>query len=330
MSQLSSAANKQKKCAGCGKEGADLKNCSACLSVCYCSSACQRAGWPGHRAACKKIQLRIKAKEEGGGSGVGDVGTPSTAPLSSVKRYREANIRDVCARGHHEELLKMLKDSDLDVNWADPTNGITAAFVAASQGHDKCLTAIIQYGGADLSKRNTDGWAPIHVACAGGRIACLLVLLDRDVDANVRTLDVHSFTPVLLCCMAGHVKCLMLLLDRGASPNLADSGGLTPAHAASTKSSMKCLQLLIARRANFNARDVNGDTPLDNARHAERPDCVELLLENNAVGSRVEDLHTLPEAEKVRLSYVSEYVPLLAISSHDTLLLSFTENEREE
>jgi hypothetical protein len=70
-----------KKCDGCGKEGgADLtlKSCSACLSVSYCSSACQREAWIGHKAACKKNRKS--------GSGVGDMGSLLVA-LSSVKRY---------------------------------------------------------------------------------------------------------------------------------------------------------------------------------------------------------------------------------------------------
>ena len=43
-------------CANCGKGEEDcnkLKKCSACLSVKYCSAACQKAHRPQHKRACK-------------------------------------------------------------------------------------------------------------------------------------------------------------------------------------------------------------------------------------------------------------------------------------
>jgi ankyrin repeat protein len=209
-------------------------------------------------------------------------------------------------QGHFEELEQVLAQRGLDVNWANPDNGTTAAYVAAGKGHDKCLSAIIQYGRVDLAMVDKNGLAPIHAACSIGWIACLLILLDHGVDASAPVADREGLTPAMLCCLGGHVKCLALLLDRGADPSLVDRTGLTPAHGACKTGHFKCLQLLIARRANFNAKDQNG-TPLDYARRFGHPDCVELLLENNAVGKQcVEDLPILSEAQKVRLSVVSE------------------------
>ena len=124
--QLSSseASNKQKmKCAACGKEGDDLKNCSACLSVRYCSSACQRVGWPGHRAECFRLRNKDKDKDEDksnkeknkGERGSG-VGSPKAAPPSAVKRYNEVDVTIACFDGHHEELQKVLEQKGLDIN----------------------------------------------------------------------------------------------------------------------------------------------------------------------------------------------------------------------
>jgi len=42
-------------CANCGEEDSNkLKKCSACLSVKYCSAACQKAHRPQHKKACKQ------------------------------------------------------------------------------------------------------------------------------------------------------------------------------------------------------------------------------------------------------------------------------------
>jgi TPR repeat protein len=42
------------KCAACGKDGDDLKACTACKLVKYCNATCQRANWPMHKKECKK------------------------------------------------------------------------------------------------------------------------------------------------------------------------------------------------------------------------------------------------------------------------------------
>ena len=39
-------------CLNCGKIGQDLKRCSRCRHVNYCSTKCQRADWIQHKIAC--------------------------------------------------------------------------------------------------------------------------------------------------------------------------------------------------------------------------------------------------------------------------------------
>ena len=47
-------------CANCGKgEGCDLKKCSACKMVQYCSVDCQKAHRPQHKRDCKKRAAEI-------------------------------------------------------------------------------------------------------------------------------------------------------------------------------------------------------------------------------------------------------------------------------
>lgn len=38
----------------CGRQGKNLKRCSACLSVHYCNSTCQHSHWSDHRKECRK------------------------------------------------------------------------------------------------------------------------------------------------------------------------------------------------------------------------------------------------------------------------------------
>jgi hypothetical protein len=329
MSQLFAIAKPPlKKCAGCGNEGASFKHCSGCLSVFYCSSACQSTSWAGHKAACKQIRLlRIKEEKEKSGSGVGDVGSNKGAqkPMPQSQRYEDQDIAKACLGDHREELQRVLRQSGLDANWAEPTTGTTAALLAVWNGHGECLLMIIQYG-ADLSKTDKAGLAPIHGACRYGRIACLAILLDHGVGVNVRTASANGLTPVLYCSGAGHVKCLALLLDRKADTDLADSYGTTAIHYACMSGELKCLQLLVARRANINAKNALGQTPLDIARLFRNSKCAELLLENHAVGMRVEDIYTPSEAEMVRPAFVT--LPSLVMPSHRTLQIFYLGRKR--
>jgi hypothetical protein len=316
MSQLSSAASSKqmKKCAGCGKEGAQL-SCSACHSESYCSSSCQRTRWLAHKAECKQrqaIQTRInEKKQKAEGRGVGSSKSATVAPLSSDE-CRESYVIGACFHNQHKELQILLQQqSRLDISWADPDTGCTAVHASVQGGHDMCLSLIIQYGGADLAKMDNEGHAPIHKACNFGRIACLLILLDHGCDANLPNADGSGLFPVMFCTEMGHVKCLNLLLDRGANINQTNFVSQTAAHVASGADCLTCLKLLIARGADFNGKDACGNTPLDCARHYGARNCLELLLENKAIGKRAEDITPLSADKKVR-----DYLFLLCFALH--------------
>ena len=233
-------------CAKCKKKGKSMKRCAGCGTVWYCNAACQTADWKDHKAVCKLNKKEKKEPEKkepekkeeaarGSGSGLGDMGSILAAlmPPPPPLRYDEVDLCNACFYGHHDELKKMLfKQRELDVNWAKPDTGCTAALVAAAKGNTQCLLLLAQHGSADLSKANKQGWAPIHIACQQGRYASLEVLLDNRVDANLLTADECGDTPAIMCSSNGHVKLLALLIDRGADPNLANMFGTTAAHKA--------------------------------------------------------------------------------------------------
>jgi ankyrin repeat protein len=137
------------------------------------------------------------------------------------------------------------------------------------------------------------------------RYACLEVLLDNHVDANLLVVDEFEDTPAMTASQWGQVKLLVLILDRGADPNLANRNGITPAHRACQHGHPKCLQLLRGRNANLNQENAHGDTPLDTARACKHPECVDLLLAAGATGMKKEDILTLLEATKVRVAAAS-------------------------
>ena len=62
---MSTDNNDENMCANCGKgeeESISLKKCGACMSVRYCSAACQKAHRPQHNKECKKHAAEIHEK----------------------------------------------------------------------------------------------------------------------------------------------------------------------------------------------------------------------------------------------------------------------------
>jgi ankyrin repeat protein len=240
----------------------------------------------------------------GSGSGLRDMGSIMAAlnmppPQQQQRRLSsEEHVYDACSHGHHKELQHILLQAGLEIDWAEPDNGFTAATIAAQGGHDECLAQLISKG-ANLLKASKRGAAPIHVACQYGRYTTVALLLDNGVDASLPVSSENGETPVMTCCGLGHVKILALLLDRGSDPNLTNMNGGTAAHLACEVGQVKCLQLLIKRGAKVNIRDVNGRTPLDFATTYKQRECEDLPLLNSAVGMNFEDLTPLSEADKV-------------------------------
>ena len=52
-------------CGTCSEVGV-WNFCAGCLTVSYCTSACQRKAWPAHKAACKAAKEDVEARAEAG------------------------------------------------------------------------------------------------------------------------------------------------------------------------------------------------------------------------------------------------------------------------
>ena len=153
-------------CDYCHQPGLSLKACAGCGCEKYCDSTCQKARWPHHKAECKakrteRERAKEAVKERGSNSDVRDMGSIMAAliqqpPQPQQRRFDEVDAFNACVEDHYEELQKMLQQSGLDIDWAEPVSGATATYAAAQQGRDKCLTLLISHG-ADMSKAGKRG-----------------------------------------------------------------------------------------------------------------------------------------------------------------------------
>jgi hypothetical protein len=92
--------------------------------------------------------------------------------------------------------------------------------LAATEAGDlACLRALLAQG-ADLKRRNTQGWTPLHIAAAGGdpEIVTLLLQYGADVHAESNT----GNTPLYNATVFGGRKAVIdLLLAHGAKADSA-------------------------------------------------------------------------------------------------------------
>lgn len=60
----------------------------------------------------------------------------------------------------------------------------SALFAAATWGHDKCVTLLLQFG-ADVNMRGKDGRTPLFAASQWGHYMCVVMLLIKGADPNI-------------------------------------------------------------------------------------------------------------------------------------------------
>ena len=82
--------------------------------------------------------------------------------------------------------------------------------------------------GVNINVWDSDGWAPLHIACLHGYADLVRLLIEKGADANVRTMNEWVHTPLHIACRYNGVPAVRLLLEKGADPNVRDKDGRTP------------------------------------------------------------------------------------------------------
>ena len=135
--------------------------------------------------------------------------------------------------------------------------GLLAAIKAADA--DGVRAAIAR--GADLSKTDPDGTAPLHWAVHLDDPTVVELLLDAGADADAA--NRYGVRPLMLACTNGNAPVVELLLNAGADANTAGSEGETVLMTAARTGSADVVSLLLDHGANPNATETwRGQTAL--------------------------------------------------------------------
>ena len=215
---------------------------------------------------------------------------PQGAPTPDVV---PANLSLVLAsRYGHEEVVRTLLDSGVDVNLRDDL-GRTALIATAGEPHETLLTELLERG-ADVNAHDDRGNSALMTAAGRGELANVRSLLRAGADLEARNND--GETALISAIKFGQADVVELLLDRGADANIYDQDQLiagnqmTPLmvaadYGANGPDSVRIAHALLAHGATLNLRRGNGDTALT---IAERKGYRALAAELQRQGARDE------------------------------------------
>ena len=186
------------------------------------------------------------------------------------------------ARTGNAELVRALLAAGADLQARAHFQRQTPLMWAASEGHADVVQLLLE-NGADLHARSKHGTTALLLAARNGDVDTARVLLGAGADVNAAEprlafdarIDVEESqtsgrSPLLVASASvvatsgweyglnvtpsTHETLAIFLLDHGADPNVADTIGRTPLHAAVETGKADLVQALLARDADPNAR----------------------------------------------------------------------------
>ncbi|MGE3831016.1 MAG: ankyrin repeat domain-containing protein [Parvibaculaceae bacterium] len=158
--------------------------------------------------------------------------------------------------------------------------------LAAEEGHDHVIAALLASGHWQASSRDRMGLTPLIAASQAGHTAIVRALLRAGVDVNECRQDGAS--PLILACQQGHEDVVALLLAQpGIDPNRPAETGVTPLFVAVKKGVPAIVGKLLAHPAIAPNTVTGGDnTPLMYAIASSRADLVASLLTHKEISLR--------------------------------------------
>ncbi len=143
-------------------------------------------------------------------------------------------------------------------------NGGTPLMHAAVGGNIRIVRAMLE-AGAQPDVRAVNGWTALALASAKGHIAVMDQLLLVGADPNMG--DVFGWTPLMHAVEQRRPDAVLLLLNR---PDVAvderNTDGVTALHRAVAQGFAKISRMLVQAGASVDLKDESGRTPADYAR----------------------------------------------------------------
>ena len=157
-----------------------------------------------------------------------------------------------------------------------PTAPASAIHQSAARGDTEVLRTELTSNPKSVSRKDSEGFTPLHVAASSGQLEAVELLLESGADVNARGL--RGETPLLLAAGAGQAQIVEALLKAGADSNIATKEGRTPLHRASMEGSLDSVKARLKAGADPKAQDGQGRTALDLAERYKKGNQATLVI----------------------------------------------------
>ncbi|XP_059902884.1 ankyrin repeat and SOCS box protein 3-like isoform X1 [Gadus macrocephalus] len=193
-------------------------------------------------------------------------------PLHEAARAGETG----CVR----EVLSMAAASGVFIEYVNTraTNGQTAVFMAAAEGHTD-IVKLLATAGANINVKDASGLTPLLAAVSNDKPATAMALIRKGRAVHVT--DVSGQSCLHLASAQGSSELVSMLLRFGAL-NLRNVEHKTALYLAAEHGHHECLEMLAAAGANVEIQATDGGTPLLVATEAQSEPCVDALLKHGA------------------------------------------------
>lgn len=161
----------------------------------------------------------------------------------------------------------------------------TALHIASSNGHPAVAQLLIEYG-ADVNARDRWGSTPLADAMKNNHPEVLALLeehggVDENGESPIMRVESHSIQLMAMCARGSLAKATNHL-EAGALPNHADYDGRRPLHIACSEGYGEIVDLLLTAGASWDVTDRFGNTPAQDALNNENFECLKVLRRHGA------------------------------------------------
>jgi len=159
-----------------------------------------------------------------------------------------------------EAVQYIFDHEDYNVNYIDPTSGLSPIMIASYNGNAVMVDRLIKKG-ANINQISPEGGeTPLMIACSNGYDKVVRTLLNHHPEVN--EVNEHEETALCLASKCDNTYCAEMLLMCYADPNLCDQEGNSPLFYACRNRNLVLVEALLKYNANPGIKNGNGDTPL--------------------------------------------------------------------
>ncbi|CAB3360479.1 Hypothetical predicted protein [Cloeon dipterum] len=201
-----------------------------------------------------------------------DVNRPDGSGCSPLQR--------AAAEGHLEVVRQLLRHG-ADVNHQDSTHGNTALHEASWKGFSRCVTALSKAKGADLSRKNRGGFAPLHLSCQNGHNQSCRELLLANCSPDVQ--NNYGDSPLHTSARYGHAGVTRILISAKSRVSDQNKNGDTALHIAAAMGRRKLTRILLEAGCDKSLKNKQGETARDIATRKDLNEILQILNSPAAV-----------------------------------------------